>query len=273
MHKIDDNSMERYKKILSQSPDSQAFAPLAEGFRERGSLQEAEKIVKNGIQRHPKFAGGLLVFAKILKDQKKYGEARQHLEKVIQLDSANLLAYQILGDLCLLQNEPKGALKYYKMVLFFNPESTKAQKVIQKLESLTADEYDEEVFSMAPLQTMPTEKMSLVPAGAPPQVPLQTPGKWPQGLQRMLSLVDAFVVRNDLSKAQFLLTETEVEFGEHPEIQHRRKLLYNRQSSQLSREDDEVENLRPILTRETAIRDRKLALLKSVLRVIERSQI
>ncbi len=269
MHKIDDNSMERYKKILSQSPDSQAFAPLAEGFRERGNLQEAEKIVKNGIQRHPKFAGGLLVFAKILKDQKKYGEARQHLEKVIQIDSANLLAYQILGDLCLLQNEPKGALKYYKMVLFFNPESTKAQKVIQKLESLTADEYDEEVFSMAPLQTMPAEKMSLAPVAVGPQ----TPAKWPQGLQRMLSLVDAFVVRNDLSKAQFLLTETEVEFGDHPEIQHRRKLLYNRQSSQLSREEDEVESLRPILTRETAIRDRKLAVLKSVLRVIERSQI
>lgn len=269
MHKIDDPSMERYKKILSQSPDSQAFAPLAEGYRERGSLLEAEKIVKNGIKRHPKFAGGLLVLAKVLKDQKKYSEARPYLEEVIQLDSTNLLAYQILGELCLLQNEPKGALKYFKMVLFFNPQSTKALKVIQKLESLTADEYDEEVFAMAPLQSMPQEKKPLaaVASAAP------APEKGPQGLQRMLSLVDAFVVRNDLTKAQFLLTETEVEFGDHPEIHHRRKLLYNRQSSQLSREGDEIENLRPILTRETAIRDRKLALLKSVLRVIELGQI
>ncbi len=271
MHKIDDPSMERYKKILSQSPESQAFAPLAEGYRERGSLLEAEKIVKNGVKRHPKFAGGILVLAKVLKDQKKYSEARPYLEEVIQLDSANLLAYQILGELCLLQNEPKGALKYFKMVLFFNPQSTKALKVIQKLESLTADEYDEEVFAMAPLQSMPQEKKSLASIVSAAAVP--APEKGPQGLQRMLSLVDAFVVRNDLTKAQFLLTETEVEFGDHPEIHHRRKLLYNRQSSQLSREGDEIESLRPILTRETAIRDRKLALLKSVLRVIERGQI
>ena len=144
-----------------------------------------------------------------------------------------------------------------------------AQKVIQKLESLTADEYDEEVFAMAPLASMPSEKMTLVPSSTTALVTKKSP----QGLQRMLSLVDAFVVRNDLTKAQFLLTETEVEFGEHPEIQQRRKLLYNRQSSQLSKEDDEIESIHPILTRETAIRERKLALLKSVLRVIDRGQI
>ncbi len=269
MFKIDDSSMERYQKILAQSPDSQAFAPLAEGFRERKNLLEAEKIVKNGVKRHPKFAGGLLVLAKVLKDQKRYSEARQCLEEVVHLDSVNFLAYQLLGELCLLQNEPKGALKYYKMVLFFNPQSAKAQKVVQKLESLTADEYDEELFEMAPLQSMPSEKLVLAPSVTAPQIP----DKWPQGLQRMLSLVDAFVVRNDLTKAQFLLTETEVEFGDHPEIQQRRKLLYNRQSSQLSRENDDIESIHPILTRESAIRDRKLALLKSVLRVIDRSQI
>ena len=269
MYKIDDNSMERYKKILSQSPDSQVFAPLAEGFRERGKLIDAEKLVKNGIKRHPRFVGGLIVFAKVLKDQKKYSQARQILEAVTDLDSVNLLAYQLLGELCLLQSEPKEALKYYKMVLFFNPQSSKAQKVIQKLESLTADEYDEEVFAMAPLASMPSEKMALVPSSTTALVTKKSP----QGLQRMLSLVDAFVVRNDLTKAQFLLTETEVEFGEHPEIQQRRKLLYNRQSSQLSKEDDEIESIHPILTRETAIRERKLALLKSVLRVIDRGQI
>ncbi len=269
MYKIDDNSMERYRKILSQTPQSQVFAPLAEGYRERGQISEAEKIVRNGVKRHPKYTSGLIVFGKVLKDQKKYAEARHILEEVIQMDSENLLTYQLLGELCLLQSEPKQALKFYKMVLFLNPQSVKAQKVVRKLESLTADEYDEEVFEMATLKAMPTEKLAL----AQPPEPSMSLAPSDRGLQRMLSLVDAFVVRNDLAKAQFLLTETEVEYGEHQEINQRRKLLYNRQSSQLSKEDDAIESIHPILTRETALRDRKLALLKSVLRVIEREQI
>jgi tetratricopeptide (TPR) repeat protein len=274
MHKIDASTMERYKKILSQDPQAQVFAPLAEGYRERGQLDEAEKVIRHGIKRHPHFPGGLVVFGKILKDQKKYDEARSTLEHVTKIDSENLLAYQTLGDLNLEQSRPKEALKYYKMVLFLNPQSVKAQKVVQKLESLSADEYDDEIFEMAPLKAVKNPLYAAPIEAAKTNAALGAPAfpSAPRGLQRMMSLVDAFIVRNDLAKAQYLLTETEVEFGEHAEINQRRKLLYNRQSSQLSKEDDEIENIAPVLTRETAIRRKKLALLESVLRVIGQAQ-
>ncbi len=34
-------------------------------------------------------------------------------------------------------------------------------------------------------------------------------------MERMLSLIDAFIVRNDLEKAHALLKDTRVEFGEN----------------------------------------------------------
>jgi tetratricopeptide (TPR) repeat protein len=264
MQKIDNQTMERYKKILSEDPQSQVFAMLAEGFRQRLQLKEAEKIAKNGVERHPKFPGGILVLGKILRDQKRFDEASSLFQTVIEMDSQNLLAYQSLGDLYLELSRPKEALKYYKMVLFLNPQSAKAQKVVQKLESLTADEYDTDVFEMAPLDSIkppPTENLAPMMNQNPPMN---------RGLQRMLSLIDAFIVRNDLSRAQHLLSETEVEYGEHIEISQRRKMLYNRKASQLGQEDENLEKISPILGREAAFRKKKLDLLNSLLRVIER---
>ncbi len=269
MHKIDAQSMERYRKILEQDPNSQVFAILAEAMRQRGQLKEAEKIARHGIQRHPRFSGGLLILGKILSDQKNYEEAFSFLQKVIEVDSQNLLAFQYLGDVCLETAKPKEALKYYKMVLFLSPQSQKAQKVVQKLESLTADEYDEDVFQMAPLKTV----NPLAVAGSEPTKKAEKdPETMNRGLQRMLSLIDAFIVRNDLVKAQHLLSETEVEFGEHTEISQRRKMLYNRQASRLAQQSDSPEKISPILGREAALRKKKLDLLSAVLRVIKRTQ-
>jgi tetratricopeptide (TPR) repeat protein len=278
MPKIDAAMMERYRKMLTTDPSSQVFAVLAEALRERGELKEAERMARNGVQRHPKFSSGLLVLGKVLKDQKRYQDAANLFETVIEMDSQNLLAYQNMGDVCLEMAQPKEALKYYKMVLFLNPQSSKAQKVVQKLESLTADEYEEDVFEMAPItQVKAKTGLGLVtPNPPPPQTePLikpKAPGEISRGLQRMLSLIDAFIVRNDLSRAQHLLSETEVEFGEHAEISMRRKMLYNRQASQLNQDDGSLEKIGPIMGREAAIRKKKLDLLQSVLRVIEQTK-
>jgi tetratricopeptide (TPR) repeat protein len=272
MHKIDAQTMERYKKILENDPNSQVFAILAEAMRQRGQLKEAEKIARYGVQRHPKFSGGFLILGKILSDQKRFDEGFLILQKVVELDSQNLLGYQCLGDICLQTARPKEALKYYKMVLFLNPQSEKAQRVVQKLESLTADEYEADVFEMAPLK-------SVKPLAAAPTAPVaekNSPDEKQKaaqrGLQRMLSLIDAFIVRNDLAKAQHLLSETEVEFGEHTEISQRRKMLYNRQASRLAQGSEAPEKISPILGREASLRKKKLDLLSAILRVIERTK-
>lgn len=272
MHKIDQATLEKYRKLISQDPNSQVFAPFAEGLRERGLLAEAEKYARNGIKRHPGFPGGYVVLGKILKDQKKNEEAISTFRHVIQIDNENLLAYQFLGDLALESSLPKEALKYYKMVLFLNPQSSKAQKVVKKLESLSADEYEAEVFQMTPLKPQrPAEsKLELAAVPAESSNPSWTPNK---GLQRMLSLIDAFIVRNDLDKAQELLADTEAEFGADPEILQRRKVLFNRQSSQLNNEDESPEPLMPIMSRENAIREKKLRVLRAVLGVIDRAQV
>lgn len=267
MPKIEASTIEKYQSILEKDPNSQVFAPLAEAYREMGMLQEAQKTVTAGVQRHPQFVSGLVTYAKVMRDAGELSRALEALKKATALSSENILAHQLLAEVFLAQKNPKEALKAFKMVLFLNPNSKSAQKAVHKLESLTADEYDEEVFAMTKLPEVKLEN-SASPAPSEyisEQVVIQaSPTTENRALERMLSLIDAFIVRNDLEKAHALLKDTRVEFGDHPEIQRRMKTLQVRYN-----DSDEAIPLKPLQPREQVIREKKLEALHMMLRKIE----
>lgn len=270
MPKIEASAIEKYQNILAKDPTSQVFAPLAEAYREMGMMKEALQVVTAGVQRHPQFVGGLVTYAKILRDAGQISRAIEALKKATGLASENILAHQLLAELQLANKNPKEALKAFKMVLFLNPNSQSAQKAVQKLESLTADEYDDEVFSMAKLPQVnldapPIEQTATgVKTGAATEVFKPQPMPRNKAFERMLSLIDAFIVRNDLEKAHALLKDTRVEFGDHPEIERRMKTLQVRYN-----EPDEAVPLKPLLPREEMVRQRKIETLQMMLRKIE----
>ncbi|WP_374033441.1 tetratricopeptide repeat protein [Bdellovibrio bacteriovorus] len=269
MPKIEASTIEKYQSLLEKDPNSQVFAPLAEAYREMGMLQEARKTVTAGVQRHPQFVGGLVTYAKVMRDLGELSKALETLKKATSLSSENILAHQLMAEVHLAQKNPKEALKSFKMVLFLNPNSKSAQKAVQKLESLTADEYDEDVFAMTKLPEVNLESSPAAPERSPDfgieEVVIRpAPITTNKALERMLSLIDAFIVRNDLEKAHALLKDTRVEFGDHPEIQRRMKTLQVRYN-----DTDEAIPLKPIQPREQLIRERKLEVLEMMLRKIE----
>jgi tetratricopeptide (TPR) repeat protein len=271
MPKIEASAIEKYQSILAKDPTSQVFAPLAEAYREMGMMKEALQIVTSGVQRHPQFVGGLVTYAKILRDAGQIGRALEALKKATTLAPENILAHQLLAELHLAAKHPKDALKAFKMVLFLNPNSQSAQKAVQKLESLTADEYDDEVFSMEKLPQVNLEGgppapsfSNEAPTMAAAEVYKVAPLPKNKAMERMLSLIDAFIVRNDLEKAHALLKDTRVEFGDHPEIERRMKTLQVRYN-----DTDDAVPLKPLLPREEQVRQKKIEVLQMMLRKIE----
>lgn len=272
MAKLEASVIEKYQLILAKDPNSQVFAPLAEAYREMGLIKEATQIVTAGVQRHPQFVGGLVTYARIFREIGKTDAALEALKKATALSPENILAHQLTAEIELSNRNAKGALKAFKMVLFLNPTSKSAQKAIQKLESFTADEYDDDVFSMAQLpkvnlDTPPPEKKIITETvtsaksleGRPQE---QRPRE--KALERIVSLIDAFIVRNDLEKAQILLNDSRKQFGDHPEIAKRTKSLQLRFN-----ETDEPPTLKPLRTREELIQEKQLKTLRLMLRKIE----
>lgn len=220
MAQVTQSSLDEYKKLLSQNPMSQIFVLLADGLRDSGKLHEALSVSKTGVQRHPKLASGLVVHARILVELKRFDEAYPFLQKARSLSPSNILAHQLLGEVFIHRKESKEALAAFKRVLFLNPQSERAQKIIGKLESLTADEYEEEVFQIQPVQAIREQIKNANQA-----LDNTTDSMTSPAVARIVSLCDAFLARNDFSSAYELITEAMKDFGDAAPLTSRRNLI------------------------------------------------
>lgn len=263
MQDVQPELIEKYQILLERDPKSQVFAPLAEAYRRMGMIEEAFRIAVRGVQFNPVFGGGRIALAKIFLDRDNLPGAITELEKAVELSADNILAHSLLGE-CLLKNkQPKEALRSFKMVLFLMPNNEKAQKAVKKLEALTADEYEEDLFEMKPLTA--GHRIEALPIQ-----PLK-PMAGTADLDRVLSLVDAYIVRNDMLRAHEILKENEPSYGSHPEVIKRFKLI-NQRGFDL--ESDEAESdsgvsLEPPPSRELMAVEGKIEFLQGVLKRLQ----
>jgi tetratricopeptide (TPR) repeat protein len=238
--------IERYQLEYQKNPRSKVFAPLAEAYRKMGLLEEAAKLCSLGTKIHPDFAGGFVAYAKILLDQDHPADAYKNLERATTLSPDNLLAQMLSGETLLKLRKPKDALKAFKMVLFLNPDDTKARAAVKKWEFLTADEYEDDVFEMRPLfepeddaeNDIKNESDEELESLLKPAVASTALGtreilaeRHRRALERAVSLSDAYTVRNDLETARKVLDDAKQALGPAQSIDSRIEMLKKRMST------------------------------------------
>jgi tetratricopeptide (TPR) repeat protein len=215
--------IERYQKLFEKDPKSKVFAPLGEAYRKMGLIQEAISILENGVKLHPHFASGRVAYAKVLVEQKEYSKASEQLLAATDLSPENLLAQKLLAECFVHLKKPKEALRAFKMVMFLNPNDAHAQMHIKKLESLTADEYEDDIFEMKPLKA----DISLKNAARSEPAP-EAPGFKNRQFERIISLTDAFIARLDFERALETIESSENMIGKHPELDKRKRFISDR---------------------------------------------
>jgi hypothetical protein len=162
----------------------------------------------------------------------------------------------MMGETLLELRRPKDALKAFKMVLFLNPEDSRARQAVKKWEFLTADEYDDEVFEMKPLFKTEAPDLdedegddddqedSFEPAKSRSEIPL-APGSLPSNreIERAVSLADAFTIRGSVDAAVNVLENAVRQFGAHPELESRLQRLSRRSQWDLPDDDEQDDEL------------------------------
>lgn len=252
MDMVSPDFIHKLRNELKKNPQSQLFAPLSEGLRKSGQLNEALQIGLKGLSFHPKFAAGHLAVAHIYFDKDNFAEAIEHLSEAVEISPENILAHKLMADCYLKLKNPKKALRSYKMVLFLNPQHEKAKHAVKKLESLSADEFDDEVFKKLKLK-VPVDKQ------AEPQKLSEIM------IERTISLIDAFLARNDIDKAKESLVEAEKRLGKNEELMRRKRLL-----EQLN--EAEPQKIRPLPTKAEQAQeliDEKINILQKILKNVE----
>lgn len=246
--------IDQYKKILDKDPRSKIFAPLADAYREINKLIEAEKICLNGLENHPTYASGHLALGRIYIAQNKFTLALNSLSQAVKLSPDNLLAYQLLGDTFIQLKQAKEALRAYKMALYIDPKLEKAQRAINKLESLTADEYEPDLFEMKKIVQEPLP---------PPKEKINTETLSPLEKERELSFIDALLARGNIDLAQDKINSLMPLLPGDPDFAKRYQMLFP---------SEVATPLKPIVSREKQAWEQKRKKLKQIEKAIQLRQ-
>jgi tetratricopeptide (TPR) repeat protein len=270
MDEINPDVIERYQKIYEQDPRSKVFAPLAEAYRKMGMLKEAHEVATQGVRQHPDFAGGRVALARIYLAQQRYPESVTQLTKAIELSPENVLGYSLLAEAHLHLKQPKEALKAFKKLLFLSPDNEKAQNAVRKLESLTADEYADDIFALKPIKQA-VDEWNEIHLDDNTSTSAKTEEMKLKTLERMISLADAYIVRSDHDRAIEALNEAERLFGAHTEIVKRLKIIHQRSLDNIVVPKTSADLAAPI-PRETLVIDDQIATLKGLLSALQRKR-
>jgi len=91
--------LDRLATRWAEQADSTCFAPLAEGLRQRGELEEATAFAVRGVARRPAYLPGHLVLARIYRDQRRWDAAGAELRAALAIDAEHPVVLDALDQL------------------------------------------------------------------------------------------------------------------------------------------------------------------------------
>jgi tetratricopeptide (TPR) repeat protein len=97
-------------------------------------LEEAATLVQDGLDRLPHFASGHLVASRVARDCGDLLAAREHLDRVLDLDPENVLALLERADARASEADAEGAALYLRAALELEPGNEAAVRRLSDLE-------------------------------------------------------------------------------------------------------------------------------------------
>ena len=109
------------RKRIEKDPGSRLFAQLAEELRKDGELEEAIRVVRDGLQKHPNYPSARMTLGRALLDTGDWGAARTEFEMVLKSAADNILASRYLAECLENLGERAAAIARYKTTLAMAP--------------------------------------------------------------------------------------------------------------------------------------------------------
>lgn len=126
--------LSKYLEQYKQRPGSRVFAPLAEAYRKLGMIDEALKVLKEGIKRNPSYVLGYVVLAQVYADQHQWERVYETLLPLTDNNKDNIALQKLYARACLETGELESALSGYKWLLFLNPRDQEFARQVASLE-------------------------------------------------------------------------------------------------------------------------------------------
>ncbi len=125
----------KYLEMYKERPSSRVFAPLSEAYRKLGMIDEALKVLKEGLKYNPTYVLGYVVLANCYYDQEKYELTYNTLKPLQANNQDNISLQKLFADSCLKIGHFDEALEVFKYLLFVNPRDPNFQEHVKALEN------------------------------------------------------------------------------------------------------------------------------------------
>ncbi|HSN67877.1 MAG TPA: hypothetical protein VLV48_01440, partial [Thermoanaerobaculia bacterium] len=165
--------IEDLKARLRLDPKARHFYPLAEELRKLGQLDEAEKILRDGLVHHGTYLSAWVSLGRILAEKGAHHDAVDALLKALALDPGNVVCARLLSASYLALGDKVEAVKKMKLVRAVMPGDDELDEQIAKIEAEIAE--PGRAAGFAPVPAEPQSGAPALepapPAGATPEAP------------------------------------------------------------------------------------------------------
>jgi hypothetical protein len=170
---VSPSRIDELRRRVQNDPASIAFAQLAEEYRRSGQTDEAVRICREGLVRHPGYLSARVTLGRALLDLGQLAEARGEFEFVVAEAPENLAAVRGLAEIFQRDGQTAEALSYYQRALALARHDPEIEEIVQQLSrqlgsategppgGLSYEEAHQELLSAA-------ERVPLAPPSAAP---------------------------------------------------------------------------------------------------------
>jgi tetratricopeptide (TPR) repeat protein len=109
--------IEELRRRVQKDPASIAFAQLAEEYRRAGDYEEAARVCRAGLERHPSYLSARVTLGRTLIELERHEEAKTELEFVLRSAPENLAAIRGLAEIHQRRGHLNEALRQYQTAL------------------------------------------------------------------------------------------------------------------------------------------------------------
>lgn len=127
------DELERLRERVRRDPASRLFISLADELRKAGMIEEAVRVLQEGLERQPDYMSARVALGKIHLEENNLEGALEEFARVADAIPDNLFAQRKLADIYLLLGDREKAIKPLEMVVRLNPMDEDAKAALEKL--------------------------------------------------------------------------------------------------------------------------------------------
>jgi predicted regulator of Ras-like GTPase activity (Roadblock/LC7/MglB family) len=170
-----EDRISKCNKILSENPNSQIFAALAEAYRKKGDIDKAFRVCQSGLKIHPDYGSAHLVMAKINFDKGLYDWAEMEVTKAAEIDGSNHATDLLLSEIYIYKGEFAKATKILNRLHSVDSGNQQVIKLMELAKKLPLQSPEKKRGKQPPITAEPITEEPTITEYAPVDVSLETP--------------------------------------------------------------------------------------------------